>query len=134
MRLYFKRQEQPSIRSCFPSLTFFHTFFNIPGTPQNLFWEEFKGICCLTYCRTMFAFYAQSWTKGWRQIHKIKQNRFYYGMFYSWYFVNFYQKTSKFGFRVDGWVLAIKPKHFMDFLKISEVLSRSATRTFTFWW
>ena len=26
---------------------------------------------------------VQSWTKGWRQIHKIKQNRFFYGMFYS---------------------------------------------------
>ena len=25
----------------------------------------------------------QSWTKGWRQIHKIKQNKFFYGMFYS---------------------------------------------------
>ena len=25
----------------------------------------------------------QSWTKGWRQSHKIKQNKFFYGMFYS---------------------------------------------------
>ena len=25
----------------------------------------------------------QCWTKGWRKIHKIKQNRFFYGMFYS---------------------------------------------------
>ena len=23
----------------------------------------------------------QSWTKGWRQIDEIKQNRFFYGMF-----------------------------------------------------
>ena len=67
----------------------------------------------------------QSWTKGWREIHKIKQNRFFYGMFYSWFFAIFYPKTSKFGFWVDGWVLSIKPKHFRDFL---EVLSRSATR------
>ena len=27
--------------------------------------------------------YLQSWTKGWRQIDKIKQNRFFYGMVYS---------------------------------------------------
>ena len=26
---------------------------------------------------------GQSWTKGYRQIYKIKQNRFFYGMFYS---------------------------------------------------
>ena len=25
----------------------------------------------------------QSWTKGWRQIDETKQNRFFYGMFYS---------------------------------------------------
>ena len=24
----------------------------------------------------------QSWTKCWRQIHKFKQNRFFYEMFY----------------------------------------------------
>ena len=61
----------------------------------------------------------QSWTKGWRQIRKIRQNRFFYGMFYSWFFTIFYQKTSIFGFWVDGWVLAIKSKHFRDFLEIS---------------
>ena len=27
--------------------------------------------------------HVQSWTKGWREIHKIKQNRFFYGMLYS---------------------------------------------------
>ena len=31
----------------------------------------------------------------------------------------FCQKTSKFCFWVDGWVLAIKPKNFRDFLEIS---------------
>ena len=25
----------------------------------------------------------QSWTKGWKQIEKIKKTRFFYGMFYS---------------------------------------------------
>ena len=60
----------------------------------------------------------QSWTKGWRQIHKIKQNRFFHGMFYSWFFPIFSQKTSKLGLWVDGWVLAIKPKYSRDFLEI----------------
>ena len=64
---------------------------------------------------------VQSWTKRRRQIHKIKQNRlFFYGVFYSWFFAFFYQKTSKFGFWVDGWLFAIKPKHFRDFLEISK--------------
>ena len=31
----------------------------------------------------------------------------------------FYQKTSKFGFRLGGWVLAIKSKHCRNFLEIS---------------
>ena len=44
----------------------------------------------------------QNWTKGWRQIHKIKQNRFFYGMFYSWFFAISYQKTSKSGFWMNG--------------------------------
>ena len=44
--------------------------------------------------------------KGWRQIHVIKQNRFFYGMFYTWLFAIFYLKISTFGFWVDGWVLA----------------------------
>ena len=57
-------------------------------------------------------FYLQSWTKGWRQIGKIKQKRFFYGMFYSWFFAIFYQKMSKFGIWLDGWVLTIKSKHF----------------------
>ena len=57
----------------------------------------------------------QSWTKGWRQIHKIEQNRFFYETFYSWFFAVFYQKTSKVGFWEDSSVFAIKPKHFRDF-------------------
>ena len=27
--------------------------------------------------------HLQSWTKGWKQIHEIKQNRLFCGMFYS---------------------------------------------------
>ena len=34
----------------------------------------------------------QSWTKAWRQIQKIRQNRFFYAMFYSRFFAIFYQK------------------------------------------
>ena len=60
---------------------------------------------------------VQSWTKGCRQIHEIKQNRFFYEMFCSWYFGIFYWKTSKLDFWVTGWVLAIKSKHFRDFLR-----------------
>ena len=36
-------------------------------------------------------------------------------MFYSWFFAIFFRKTSKFSF----WVLAVKWKHFRDFLGIS---------------
>ena len=39
-------------------------------------------------------FLIQSWTKGWRQIHEVKQNRFLYEMFYSC-FCNFLPKDIK---------------------------------------
>ena len=35
------------------------------------------------------------------------------------FFVSFDQKMSKFDFWVDGWVLAIKSKHFKGFPEIS---------------
>ena len=76
-------------------------------------------------------FLRQSWTKGLRQIHKIKQNRFFYGMSYGCLFEIFYDNTSKFGFSVNGWVLAIKSSEFTDFLSCSA--TREATRTFIFW-
>ena len=69
-----------------------------------------------------------SWTKGWRQIYEITQNRFFCGMFYSWFFPIFYQKTSKFGFWVDGWVLVIKYKYFRDFLSLFFFLCRQLMR------
>ena len=62
----------------------------------------------------------QSWTKGCRQIHEIKQNRFLYGMFYGRCFAIFYRKTSKFVLKVAGWVIAIKLKHFNNILEISQ--------------
>ena len=40
-------------------------------------------------------FLRQSWTKGWRQIHKFKQNTFFYGMFYGWFFCDFLPKSVK---------------------------------------
>ena len=50
-------------------------------------------------------FLRQSWPKGWRQLHKIKRNRFFYGILYSWFFAIFCQKTSKFYSWVNCWVL-----------------------------
>ena len=76
----------------------------------------------------------QSWTKSCRQIHKIKQNRFFYGLFYSWFFATFYQKTSNFCFWVDGWVLAMKSKYFMNFLKISEFPKILSHKSFSKLW
>ena len=64
-------------------------------------------------------FPRQSWTKDWRQIHEITENSCFCEMVYSWFFAFFYRKTWKFGFWVDGSVLAIKSKHFRDFLEIS---------------
>ena len=84
---------------------------------QGVYIDYDKWIKSLEVCKNMTT--SQSCTKGWRQIHKIKQNRFFYGMFYSWFFAVFYPKTSKFGFSVYGWVLSIKPNHFKDFIKIS---------------
>ena len=61
--------------------------------------------------------HIQSWTKGWRQTHKFKRNRFFYGKFYSWFFAFF---TKKLRLRMNGWVHAIKPKHFRNFIEISK--------------
>ena len=83
---------------------------------QGVFIDYDKCTKSLGVCRKVRTF--QSWTKDWRQIHKIKPNRFFYGIFYSWFFSVFYQKASKFGFSVDGWVLSIKSKHFQGFIEI----------------
>ena len=72
----------------------------------------------------------QSLIKGWRQIDEIKQNRFSYGMFYSWFFAIFYEITSKSGFWLGGCVLAIKPKHFRDFLEIFKFPKILSLKTF----
>ena len=46
-------------------------------------------------------FLRQCWTKGWRQIHEIKQNSIFYGIFTADVLQFFYQKTSKF---LVGWL------------------------------
>ena len=56
----------------------------------------------------------QSCTKAWGQSHELKQIRFFYGLFHDCFFATFYQKTSKFGLLVNGWVLAIKSKGFLE--------------------
>ena len=67
---------------------------------------------------------VQSWTKGWRQIHKIKQTSFYLSNVLQLNFRNFLPKNfhnflpPKLGFWLGGRVLAIKSKHFRDFLEI----------------
>ena len=56
-------------------------------------YEKFVRIQTIHFLFGTFLSYPQSWTEGWRQIHKIMQNRFFYGIFHSWYFPIFYQKT-----------------------------------------
>ena len=51
-------------------------------------------------------------------VPEILQSSFSYGIFYSCFFAIFNEKTSKFGFWVAGWALAIKSKHFRGFLEI----------------
>ena len=56
------------------------------------------------------------WQEVADKFTKLSKIGFFYRLFYSWLFATFYRKTSKLGFWVDGWVLAIKSKHFRDFL------------------
>ena len=79
---------------------------------------------CLQYlrCRSNLThlkiFAVQSRKKGCKQIHKIKQNRFFCGNFCSWFCTVFLQKSVKI------WILSrrlgtpIKSKHFRDFFEI----------------
>ena len=53
-------------------------------------------------------FLGKSWTRGWRQIHKIKQNMFFYGMFYNYFFAIFYQITLNLAF---GWTVVYSPSN-----------------------
>ena len=69
-------------------------------------------------------FKNQSWTHNLGQkigdkFIKLSKKGFSMECVTADFFTIFYQDTSNFGFRVDGWVLAIKPKHFRDFLEIS---------------
>ena len=53
-------------------------------------------------------FPKQSWTKGCRQIHEIKQNRFFYGMFYSWLLQFFTKKRKNLA---SGWPYGYSPSN-----------------------
>ena len=64
-------------------------------------------------------FIPQSWTKGWRQINEIKQNRFSMECCTTAFLRFFIKKTSKYGFWLDGWALVMKSQHVRNFLKIS---------------
>ena len=68
-----------------------------------------------------------------RQIHEIKQNRFFYGMFYNWFFAIVYQKRQNLAL---GWTAGYSPSNpsisgiflkFHNFLR-SWALRRSAAR------
>ena len=83
---------------------------------QNL--QKMQNQRVWTQLEIKICFLRQSWTKSWRKIDEVKQNRFLYRMVYSWFFAIFLQKLSKCGFWLDDWVLAIKSKHFRDFLEI----------------
>ena len=105
------------------------------------YWKLFPNR--LKYVFQWLLLSVQSWTKGWRQIHKIKQNRFFYGMFYSWFFAIFYRKTSKPGFWAGGWVhhhTQAFQRFSWNFLiswdlkSFSRSATREATRTFISWW
>ena len=80
-------------------------------------WQSFSSYYS-SFPFTQYGKESQSLTKGCRQIHEIKPNKYFCGMFYSCFFAIFYWKTSKFGFRVTDWVLAINYKHFKDFHEI----------------
>ena len=54
---------------------------------------------------TNYLKWLQSWTKGWRQIDEIKQNRFFYGMFYSWFFTKKCQNLAL------GWTAGYSPSN-----------------------
>ena len=49
----------------------------------------------------------------------LSKTRFSMECFTADFFAIFYQKASKIGFWVGGWVLAIESKHFGDYLQIS---------------
>ena len=99
-----------------------HKYFSFGLKAANVRGDSFRYSETMKYVATRklsIKLILQPWAKGCRQIYKIKQNRFFYGMFYSWCLAVFYRKTSKFAFWVASWILTIKFKHFRDFLEIS---------------
>ena len=80
----------------------------------------------------------QSWTNGWRQIDKIRQNRFLYGVLQLIFLRFFTKKCQNLAFDWTAGYLTLNSsisgifRKFPNFLR-SEVLSRSATPALTFW-
>ena len=62
---------------------------------------------------------VQSWTKVADKLMKLSKIGFSMQCFTADFLQFFTKKISKFGFWLDGWVLAIKSKNFEDFLEIS---------------
>ena len=65
----------------------------------------------------------QSRTKGWGQIDETKRNRFFYGMFHSWFLARFYQKRQNLAFGWSAEYLPANPSISEIFLKFPNTLS-----------
>ena len=77
-------------------------------------------------------FLRKSCTKDCRQIHKTKQNIFFYGMIYSWFFVIFTEKHQNLTFGSPAEYTPSNPSISDIFLKFPifsrlQVLSRLET-------
>ena len=74
------------------------SFLKIPENFQEIVFREAET-CSITKNRFHRNVFLQSWTKGCREIHKIKEDRIFYGMFYS----DFLPKNVKMWLLV-GWL------------------------------
>ena len=82
-------------------------------TPSGCTLWSWKLACLITWTipfetpffryLSMCGYSLQSWTKGCIQIHEIKENRFFYGMFCSCFFYNFLPKSVKIWLLI-GWL------------------------------
>ena len=94
------------------SVRFFHLFILFSGCFFLSFFHFFFFSFFLSFflfkknqiknkiVRTARNLELQSWTKGWRKIDEIKQNRFFFGMVYSWFLRFFTEKCQNLAF---GW-------------------------------
>ena len=133
-------------------LAYFKYLFTVGWTQNfktNILWNFCSELWRVKKTATAFSAEKklrnlQSWTKGCRQIDEIKQNRFFYGMFHSWFFAIFLPKKSQnlaFG-RTAGYSSSNpsisgtfwRIPNFLRSLGLSRSATREATRTFSFWW